>query len=174
MRQETITRNIYKFDELSKETRLKIVESWRHNAEFIWASDWLASLAGFCERFPIEAKDWQISTYYPSHVTGEYSGDHDSNVTGERLLDRVKSCGAMLDGNCPFTGYCGDENLLDPLRAYLKAPDDSTLESLLQACLDSWLAGYIADLEHWESFEGIRDDINANDYEFYGNGDMVL
>jgi hypothetical protein len=85
--------------------------------------------------------------------------------------------------SCPFTGYCGDEDLLDPLRKFLAegvkadearpATQRSTLADLLDDCVSSWLRAYEADYEAEQTLEHFKDMATANGWEFDESGEIT-
>ena len=78
-----------------------------------------------------------------------------------------------LLGNCPFTGYCMDETLLDPIRAFIKYPSPNTdYEMLIYDCLHSWLYACRDAYEYWLTPEAITEDIECNEYEFMEEGQL--
>lgn len=73
--------------------------------------------------------------------------------------------------SCPFTGYCMDDALMDPIHAFIKDPKpDVKFEDLMQECGESWLKACIADRNYSESMEFFEEDVECNEYEFYENG----
>ena len=79
----------------------------------------------------------------------------------------------MQNEDCPLTGFCGDENLLEPIRDFMKKPCRYTsFYELIEDCLDNWIKGYKADIEHWEGFDCIKEEILSNDYQFTDDGDL--
>lgn len=82
-----------------------------------------------------------------------------------------RSRAVKVDRDCPFTGYCFDEDLLDPIREHIKAPNpETTYSELIQACLDSWVEAYVKDWEYTLSDESVDESIRCNDYEFTKDG----
>lgn len=78
------------------------------------------------------------------------------------------------DNCCVLTGYCIDDDILQPIYDFLKSPKEHiTFEDLLGDCLESWVIACKNDCEHCESDEYITDMIEANDYEFNENGDII-
>ena len=76
--------------------------------------------------------------------------------------------------DCPFTGYCGDETLLDAIRKALANPAAITsLRDVFNDALQSWAWAFESDINHWHSEEAIREDIEANGYEFNANGTLA-
>jgi hypothetical protein len=85
--------------------------------------------------------------------------------------------------SCPFTGYCGDEDLLDPLRKFLAegfradearpVTQRSTLVDLLDDCVNSWIKAYYVDYEDQQTLNHFKDMATANGWEFGETGGLV-
>ena len=79
----------------------------------------------------------------------------------------------QLESSCPFTGYCMDEDLLEPVFKFMALPLNSvTYEDLLNDCIESWLSAAVKDLEYQESDEFIGEHLEANEYEFTEDGEL--
>jgi hypothetical protein len=80
----------------------------------------------------------------------------------------------ILDNSCVLTGYCMDDDILSPIYNFLKKPDkNTTFLDLLKDCFDSWISACNADYEYATSEEAFKESCEANEYEFYENGDMA-
>jgi hypothetical protein len=88
---------------------------------------------------------------------------------------KLRHSKVMFDSQaCVLTGYMADENILEPMYAFLKEPDPKmTYEALLRQCLDSWVSGYAEDMEYCSSMEYFADEAEANEYEFDINGNRI-
>lgn len=178
MRTETITKTIYKFDELPKSAQETVIENWRCNDHFHGGDEWQDSLKGFQEYFPVTVIDWEVSfcshSYISFRINNYYSFDNYEDLKSIRLWKYINNNWLdLLDGNCPFTGVCFDENLLDAIRNFHKNPNlDMTFDDLMQLCLDDWVEGYKKDMEYWYTAESIKEDIEGNEHEFYENGSL--
>lgn len=72
---------------------------------------------------------------------------------------------------CPFTGYCMDYPLLQPIRDFIARPNKSTTwAELLQDCMSQWAHDCNADYEHCTSFESFLEDARANGWEYDEDG----
>lgn len=187
---------VYHFDQLSDEAKEKAREWWR-NLEAndpAWAAERRDSLDAFCKQFPVKATDWSYDQWNYSidakftdeEALGELSGprlaawlwNNHSRVlvvrkeyaVGKRKrLSRIQ----YEETSCVFTGYCMDENLLDPIRAFLKKPTSRTLEDLLGDCLQSWGQAAMNDCKWINEDAQVDETIEANEYEFDGQGEIV-
>lgn len=162
MRQETI--NIYTFDELSDEAKSTARNEYRKDQEIFWGDEWIKSLHEFCNMFDIELCHWEYGFYtgvkiYTNIEYLEYGIDY--MFTSETIAEYG------LNKDCPFTGYCGDEDLLQPLRN-IKEPVQRV--EVLQDCLNKWQDDFNADIEYQQSDNYIDEHMTTNDYEFYQDG----
>lgn len=165
MRQETI--NIYQFEELNEKAQETALEWYRNVQDIHWGDEAIESLTKFCEWFGIELCDWSYGLYdgvtIKTNIEYLSYGDKDVQYSKKYFLDG-------LSEDCPFTGYCMDETLLDPIRK-LKSNDTYAVRiELLQSCLDNWVSNFEAELEHQQTDEYIKENIICNEYEFLENG----
>ena len=186
MQTQTIT--TYSFDELPVETQEQIADSWRNDDYFFWGDEWRDSLHKFADCFGLHVKDWCIDLYGQSYVEFEFEDDNyykfyfgennlaTSEIGGVRLYKLIINnhfISKVIKKDCPFTGFCGDESLLKPIRDFIKQPCKHTsFYELIDECFDNWIKDYKVDLEYWHSFDCIKEEILANDYQFTANGDL--
>lgn len=198
MRTETITRTIHTFDELSDDAKERAREWYRDGLGHNWDHENRDSLTAFCDVFPVRAVDWsydQWTAYISPLFTGEdtlaaLSGArlvaHLVNNYWKQLLTRPKvyckgsryAAGAKIRksrinrefNDCPFTGYCFDENLLDDIRAYINKPDGRNYDELLSDCLHNWVSACRDDYAYQLTDESVDESILANEYEFSEDG----
>ena len=159
----------------------RILDTWRGGDEFFWADEWRNSLDAFAKIAPLSIGEWNVG--YPGTYVS-FTMDEDDNygngieeLSGVRAWKWLVNNGwkKLADGqDCPFTGYCGDETLLDPIREALANPSRIvSLYDVFNDCLQSWAHGFEADIDHWESDEAIREDIYCGGYEFYDDGTIA-
>lgn len=97
-------------------------------------------------------------------TTGRY-------VDGRYTYKSYKSK-CQVDNSCVLTGYCVDDDLLQPLYCFLKNPQEGiALERLIGNCLDSWLQYCHKDRESYFSQEYFAEQAIEQGYEFYENGE---
>lgn len=75
-----------------------------------------------------------------------------------------------LSGNCPFTGMCYDETILD---AFRDCNGDESLGEVLRDVEYRVLKDLHSEGEYIYSDEGLRELCEANEYEFEENGKLV-
>ena len=166
---------VYKFDELDADVQQRVISNWRDGDTFFWSDEWEASLNAFAKIAPLTIRNWEVG-YRGNGVTF----DMDENVAdlfGVRAWKWLVNNGwAKLAAgqDCPFTGYCGDEDLLDAIRAAIANPASITsLRDIFKEALHDWAKAFERDIDHWGSEEAIREDIDANEYEFNANGTLA-
>ena len=175
----TACKEVFKFNELSDKAKEKARE-WARSIDdlYAWGQENSDSLKGFAEHFNLSKLDWDITLWGNSRATGKVPEELES-LQGVRLWKWLQNSGKLrgdlLAGNSPFTGYVFDENLLDPIRAFIKKPNVSTTyQGLIDDCLSEWVKAYISDWEYAYSDEGIDDFLIANEYEFEKNGKRYI
>ena len=74
--------------------------------------------------------------------------------------------------DCPFTGYCMDEELLAPIRRYITKgmPKYYTYGDVMDDCIIAFNRQITSDYEYWLSDEAIVEDFEANDALFTEEG----
>lgn len=143
-----------------------------------------------------ELSGWRLATYiwnnYRSLWKGKYFGCISRPWSDARIVHRKLKHSEMKANihhghahyyqyfgmkleirSCPFTGFCGDEDLLDPIWKFLEKPDGTTFEELIGECMDSLTKSVVADMEYQESFEYFEEHCSGNEYEFTEDGKRV-
>lgn len=194
---------IFKIDELSEKAQRKAWEKSLEHFDMPWDDENQQSLIAFCERFPVDAKNWcygdraditPVMNYDEVHADMWWRdglrlrtwllNNHGHVLCAGKYINKTygilprhhrwrRSKALIEESCCPLTSYCKDENLLDPIRAFIKVPDNRTLEDLLGECLWSWVNACQKDYEYQTSFECFLEDARANEWEFNKHGKMV-
>ena len=170
---KTKTYTVYKFNELPEEAKQKAIEKWRSSDGYPFSYDNARSLEAFEKISPVKVSKWEYG--YQNFINFEMTCDDETaQLTGKKLAAYLKEhYGDILKQCCPFTGYCMDEPLLDPIRNFIKKPvKNVTLEDVMRDCLEAWLDSCRQDYEYSLSDEAIIDTIEANDYDFTIEGDI--
>lgn len=182
MRTYTETKTVYTFDELPRSVQVDVMQNYRMNDEFPWERDWAESLDAFCEWLCVKGVTYEYGCRgaYISFTTCSLTppdGFEEFVMRGVRLWKWLQTNLEVPKNSCPFTGYCGDEDLLEPLRSFLEdprtQPTSVTMSELVQKCLERWLSCASMDLDYWDSEECIIEEIKANEHEFTENGELV-
>lgn len=90
---------------------------------------------------------------------GKWSNSYYSAITLER-------------GQCPFTGWCYDEDVLDPINKFIDNPDGRTFQDLLEECLVSLNKSVQGEIEGCSEDDYIAETLVVNEYEFTADGTM--
>ena len=193
----TVTINIYKIDELSKKAQRRAYEHWLQKAEYPWHDDNVKTLRKFEEIFPLKISEFEYGggRNYIHFIFTEYKDIE--NLSGIRLLkyiyqnyykylftlktyytitktDFLKSRKSKIQYivyDCPLTGCYMDEEILKPIRDFLKKPENITFYVLIKRCLDAWLDACDRDYESYFSFESFLNIASINKYKYLENGD---
>ncbi len=187
-------KTVYQFKELPEDVQEKIVSTWRDHDEYFWGDENENALDAFKKTFPVTIGQWEYGyRNYINHtenvepeisalrgirlykyIVNNFGNDLHTNKVyyGKNHKKRVSRISYYDD--CPLTGYCIDEDILEPIKNFLKNPDNQTsLNDILSDCLESWLIACKNDYESWLSEEVIIEDIEANKYEFTIDGKIV-
>jgi hypothetical protein len=186
--------SIYKFSELPEDTQEKVIEHFREGDQNFWSKENEETLKAFEEFFPVKIKDWEygVRNYINFTLTCDETIEP---LTGVRLLKYIlNNYGTRLfkpkylkhvkgkarysrinkDTCCVLTGYCIDDDTLQPIYDFLKTPSNSvTLQDLMNDCLHAWVFACRRDYEHAYSDEAIKETIDANEYEFTEEGKLI-
>lgn len=174
----TIETKLYKYTELSEEAQERARNdrrsaSWYGDA---WEGEWRDTLKHAADAFSVEAGDWSVGLYQPSYASLRVRDEAVAELEGVRAWKylRANYADAIGErGSCPFTGYCGDEDLLDPLRNFLERPNTTnTVQDILDECAHAWATAWRADMEYQHSDEYVAEDLTDNDYEFTEDGEL--
>lgn len=77
----------------------------------------------------------------------------------------------LLDSCCVLTGYCMDDEILNPIYNFLNKPiENISFRDLLESCFDCWVTACNNDIEYQNSDEYISDEIINNDCDFEEDG----
>lgn len=199
MRTETIV--VCSISELSKDAqKVAHTEYLNSGFEYFWLGEYLDSLKKFAACFNLKIKKYSLGAYQCSVdysiVWDCYSAKYShseviENMSGIRLAryihnnfywcmyenktfwkgDKKRKSKIQKVCDCPFTGYCGDMGLLDPILKFLAKPDKNvTFANLLSQCIDSFVKAVESDCEHQESLQYFIEHAEANEYEFTEDG----
>lgn len=86
----------------------------------------------------------------------------------------VRYSRTILDNSCVLTGVCYDQDLLQPIYDFLDKPTERIdFETLLNDCIYSLCHSVSSEIDYQNSDKGITEEIEANEYEFDENGNMI-
>ena len=142
-------------DEIAELTGWRLATYIWTNYRAIWRGRWFGSFSRPAEDPPIYHRKLKRSTH---------------SVAGRERYYEYH--GLQLETqSCPFTGFCGDEDLLAPIWEFLRHPrNDVSFAQLMESCADSLTKSVTADMEAQESLEYFIDHAQANEYGFTADG----
>lgn len=117
---------------------------------------------------------------YYRHLSDGSKRIFHKRIKSEQLKNPGRRCdwfnayysGIILDHSCVLTGYCMDDDILDPIYKFLDKPTNQNFRELLEDCFDEWIKACNRDIEWQNSDEYIIETIQANDYEFTEDGTL--
>lgn len=192
-----MTTEVFYFDQLSDSAKEKARDWWRQleAQDPSWHKENKESLDEFCKWFPINARSWEYDQVSGSIIWSMRGGEESHDLTGVRLVAYIQNHYArilytpkvyekggkqrrsrilMEQSACPFTGYCMDESLLDPIREFLRKPDMTiNWKQLLGSCLEAWVTDCSEDAAYSMGDENVGQNIISNEYEFDEGGNKV-
>lgn len=172
MRTELV--NIYRFSELSEETKQKAKTDFASIHGYIWKDEASESINKLAEHFDGKVTYWRLD-YFGSSFS--YMDFDMPEMTVKEIRHRLKQLGtynkSTLKGNgeCKLTGYSSDEDAIDGFRMAFIREKKTDLEKLMQAAFKAWLKAAQDDCEAYYSDESFSDLCEENNYEFTENGE---
>lgn len=160
MRTETITRNIYTFEELSYKAKDTARAWYREGNEYTWCDEALSSVRAFCDMFGVSITDYTLCTWQHSYI------ETDATNANFRWL-KLKS----IDRDAMPTGYCLDSDLMYTFYDEFKRTGDA-LYAFSEA-IDAAVRAIVSDMEYQETDEYVDEQLLINEYEFTDDGERV-
>jgi hypothetical protein len=159
----TITKNVYKFDELTHEVQQKVIDSyknddWLHD-HCLWEGE--RSLEAYCEHFNVKLKDYFLCPFNRCYAQVEVSN---KNFRGLKLKD----CEFMRD-YMP-TGYCLDQDFFLEFYNEFKSTGDAL--RAFKHGLEYGIDAIKRDCEYQYEDENILARIESNDHEYFEDGEL--
>ena len=156
MRQETITLDVYSFNELSDKAKEKARDDYRMHSDYPWHDENRNSIETFCKYFGVKLTDWSVG----ADIYNFRTDAENNNFRGHKLREFTRD-------HMP-TGYCLDYPLWSTFYDSFKRTGDAkeAFDDALRAAFMDWCS----DIEYYYSDEAIDEAIDANGYEFLKNG----
>jgi hypothetical protein len=152
---------VYSFDELSDSSKGTVLAYFGERVDYPWFSDALDSIKAFVEHFHGRVLDYSIGgEVYRSYVKTTIDP---SNFRGVKLKD--------IDHTQMPTGYCLDCTLWGTMKEEFSKTGDAFYA--YQQAIESALADIASDVEYQYSAEALIEMIEANDYEFTEDGEII-
>src|SRR5690606_34647261 len=171
-----ISKEYFKFEELSEEAKDRAYYKWLDRREYPWARDNEASLYAFAEMFGVKIIDYGYgggSRPYIRYETSDWDGYRLKGVRLWKFL--MNNYAKEVEKDCPFTGYCMDEALLDPIRRFLERPErDTSLRDLVEESLNAWLHACERDHDDWFSRDMFEQEAEDLGMVFSADGSEIV
>lgn len=191
--------NVYKASELEEKALEKAYYDWLDTGiAYSWTEDNKNTLDEFEKLFPVKIKKWEYDTT-SGHVSFEFTESDDiEELTGQRLATYIwnnyryglftpkiywsnklgsfkkRTSKIKLQTDCVLTGYCIDDDILDPVYKFLKKPCEHTnFYDLMRDCFQSWVNACSNDFEACTSQEYFIEHSDENGYEYDEHGRMM-
>ena len=142
-----------------------IRDNWHDLGEWCLL-DMIESLKVFADTIGANNVDYSLSIVPDRGEYIKFNFTSDIEPKLESVLARLD-----LSGNCPLTGVCYDEDILDALRNCDKRID--SLRDVLRTVEANVLRSLHSEGEYLYSDEGLFDLCEANGYEFTESGEIV-
>jgi hypothetical protein len=192
----TETHHIYKFHELTPDAQEHAIECYRESIEsdpVPWAEELFDSLQAIFEESYLTLKDYSLGMYSHSYVKFDMDDDI-AELSGLRALTWLENnllCNARTTEQeyrqnlkdclrygyrigqvkpCPFTGVCYDDDFLDHLIESINS--GMCLKDAYSSLADKYQSILESEYEYSLTSDACKDQIRANEYEFYADGSM--
>lgn len=172
---EIVEVKVFEIHELPENIRSNVIDTWRVGDEWFWFDEWENVLTAFFDHFANETllREYEWAEHHRSKISFSVS-DELSEMKGIRLFKYLaNNHGSILAkmNECPFTGFVGDYDILEPIADFMRRPSlNMTFDDLIRECFEAWSLAVQKDYEYWLSEDSILEDISANDIRFTANG----
>ena len=190
MRTETIT--VYSFNELSDEAKQTALNGWResnYQNGYAWENDNRESLKAFCDLFNVTLdrynnprvhatdeilalsgvrlmaylwNNYGNALYKPKYIYNIKQGVHAG------MKSRYSKC--QVENSCVLTGYCMDDDILQPVYEAMHKPYAGDFQDLISECIQAYETAVEQDHDYQDSLEYCAESCEANEYEFTEDG----
>lgn len=155
---QTVSIDIYKFDELDDDAKEKAISTYRYRGHgYAWVDEYKDSLNAFVEHFGVRIKDYSIGTCSYSYIETDAGKEHFRGL-------KLKS---FSRDNMP-TGFCADCDLWLTFYDHFKKTGDA--KGAFNEAIDAFVKAWVNDMEHQESDEYIAEMLTINEYDFESDG----
>jgi hypothetical protein len=153
---ETITLNVFTFDELTGKARERALDWARQGFDYPWFDESVDSIKAFVEHFGARASDWSLGDGR-GYIKTDITQDH---MRGLKLKD-------FSPDHMP-TGYCMDASLWGTFHAEWKKTGDPMYA--FEQALEAAVHDVAADVEYQSSDEALSELLEINEYRFTEDG----
>ena len=186
MRTEIV--EIFKFDELNDAAKERARDWYRSDGmAWGWSDEWWESAQAFSKIAPIKIieanydyRQVKIEWTGPDYASRYDHSDAIAELSGLRAWKWLENnnwfswAAQERMGKCSLTGFCGDCSFADALKDYERNPARvPDLKQVFYEMAQAWVSDAQDDCEACNSDDCVSETIEANEYEFYANGDFA-
>lgn len=151
------------------------VDSSYYHFDFVVNSFTAANNANECIKNPLRLAAFVYNNYARYIRKGKYYSTGDKWENGQYKYKSRRSRVIFTYDDCPLTGVCWDQNILQPVidcLTYRRFFD--TYDDLITTCLNEFFETWRAAREYAESFEFYAEEAAANEWEYLPTGERWL
>lgn len=177
---ETKTINIFRFSELSEESKECASQNYAELFGYAWDDDAMKSIKALAEHFGGKMTRWSIDFFNSSPSQASFNMPE---LTRQEMVEKLDELGEYSKktgrgvGECVLTGYCADEDAIDGFRKEFQLIGMSGRESILDECMqsafESWLKACQDDCNGFYADESFSEHCDSNDYWFLEDGSIT-
>jgi hypothetical protein len=166
-----IETKVYTFDELNDKAKEKALAWWSERYEMLDGDDIVKSIKEFVGLFHGKLEDWSFDWYGGRSSWKVSLPEEVEEISGFRLYKWIVNNGVPYKDNCPLTGMCWDETLLNEVREFMTYPKRSlTAKELIDSGIHNLLKVMEDEYRYQAYGDGAIENIQANEYEFTEDG----
>lgn len=172
MRETTV--KLFTFQELSASAKERAKYEYFASIGYCWGDEAMDSIKALAAHFDGTMNNWGIDWANCSHSFAEFRMPE---MTEKEIREKLKELGTYNrktgkgNGDCKLTGYSADEDAIDGFRIAFRN-GERDLRELMNEAFYSWLKAGQADFEWQQTEEQFAETCDANDYEFYEDGEL--
>lgn len=168
-----VTVNVFSIEELEDKVREKLYDKWLGESYYFWENESMESIKEFCKFFNCELReywvDWNGYDFDVFCAVDEESDVREIVESNYAYMKKYAQYGSSE--SCELTGYCLDDDLLEPIRKYLEGKSTyATYYYLMQDCLGKAFYSMQKDIEYSQSMECFMEECEGNGYLFTEKG----
>jgi hypothetical protein len=119
---------------------------------------------------------WRLATYiWNNYGNALFRGKYyarDRRENGRYVCVHRRSK-VILEASCVLTGYCRDEDILEPVYRFLQRPDSTTFAELMRRCCEAWGQACMVAYEADTSKDTFVEMCDANGWLFTEDGSLA-
>ena len=176
MRTVTTTFNVYEYGELLDRAKERARQDHVEAVGYARGEEAMDSIKALALHFGGKMVDWSIDWGNASRSSAEFSMPE---MAEKEIREKLKTLGSFNKrtlkgrGDCKLTGVSFDESAIDGFRWAFHRRNERDLNLLMQAGFESWLKDVQSDFEYQYSDEGLKENSEANGYEYTQEGKLI-